>query len=95
MSVASTIAIVGDLTMSRVVDAMKRVTSVSKNQDIRIDLAGVTDADSSAVAFLLNCQRLARERGANVEFIAVPECIMTLADIYGLKSVIIDATPQA
>ena len=92
MNVASTIVIVGELTMNRVAEAMKRVISASKNQDLRIDLSGVTDADSSAVAFLLNCKRIARQRRINVQFTSVPESIVTLADIYGLKSVIVDAT---
>jgi phospholipid transport system transporter-binding protein len=95
MSAASHIAIKGDLTMGRVADAMKRVTNAPKKRDLVIDLSGMTDADSSAIAFLMNCLRLGRERGAKVTFTSVPESITTLADIYGLKSTIADATSRA
>ena len=95
MSAASHIAIKGDLTMSRVADAMKRVAAAPKKRDLVIDLSETTDADSSAVAFLMNCLRLGRERGAKVTFASVPASIMTLADIYGLKSAITDATTPA
>ena len=61
----SHIAIKGDLTMGHVADAMKRVAKMPKKRDVVIDLAHAEDADSSAVAFLLNCLRIGRERGSS------------------------------
>ena len=95
MSAASHIALKGDLTMARVTDAMKRVGSASKKRDLVIDLSAIKDADSSAVAFLMNCLRIGRERGTKVTFSSVPTSIMTLADIYGLKSAITEAMTTA
>lgn len=95
MSKASHIAIKGDLTMGHVAIAMKRIAKMPKKRDVVIDLAGAKEADSSAVAFLVNCLRVGRERGSDVKFAAVPASVMTLADIYGLKSVIADATLSA
>lgn len=92
MSKVSHIAIKGDLTMGHVADAMKRIAKLPKKRDVVIDLSGAKEADSSAVAFLLNCLRLGRERGSDVKFASVPASVTTLADIYGLKAVIADAT---
>lgn len=95
MSKTSHIAIKGDLTMGHVADALKRVASMPKKRDVVIDFAATKAADSSAVAFMLNCLRIADERQSTVTFSSVPESILTLADIYGLKSVIADATATA
>lgn len=91
MSKAAHLAITGDLTINRIADALQRVTAALTKMPLVIDLSGTRDADSSAVAFLLNCLRIARARGIAVTFTAVPEQILTLADIYGLKAVIADA----
>lgn len=88
MSASVQISISGDLTMNKVADAMKRVADIPKQSEIVINLAQTGEADSSAVAFLLNCLRIGRERGATVRFAAVPASITTLADIYGLGDVI-------
>lgn len=95
MSKASHIAIKGHLTMGHVADAMKRIAKMPRKRDVVIDLSEAKEADSSAVAFLLNCLRLGRERGSDVKFVAVPASVTTLADIYGLKSVIAEATLSA
>ena len=95
MSKTSHIAVKGDLTMGHVASAMKRVATMPKKREVVIDLAHTKDADSSAVAFLLNCLRIGQERRSTVKFSSVPDSILTLADIYGLKSVITDATISA
>lgn len=92
MTKTSHVAIKGDLTMGHVASAMKRVQNMPKKREVVIDLAHAKDADSSAVAFLLNCLRIGRERNSTVRFTAVPNSVLTLADIYGVKSVITDAT---
>ena len=95
MSAKSHIAIKGDLTMSHVADAMKRISAMPKKREIVIDLSGAKEVDSSAVALLLNSLSLARTRGSTIHFESVPDSILTLADIYGLKSVIAEATVAA
>lgn len=92
MSTSSHIAITGDLTMNHVAAVMKRVAMMPKKHDVVIDLKAAGEADSSAVAFLLNALRIGRERGSTVRFTGVPAAILTLADIYGLRSVLADAT---
>lgn len=85
-------AITGDLTMRHAAGAFKQVAKMPKSTDVTVDLSGTGSVDSSAVAFLLNCIRLGRERGSRVTFAAVPASVLTLADIYGLRSVIEDAS---
>ena len=95
MTTASHIAIKGDLTIAHIAKAMARAAKMPKQSAIVVDLAGMKDADSSAVAFLLNCIRIGKERGSTVKFASVPASVLTLADIYGLKAVIADATLAA
>ena len=89
------IAIKGDLTMGHVAAAMKRIDKMPKKREVVIDLSQAKNADSSAVAFLLNCIRIGNERGSTVKFASLPASILNLADIYGLKAVIADATISA
>jgi len=91
MSAQTHIAISGDLTMGKVSDAMKRIEKMPKAQNIVIDFASTAETDLSAVAFLVNALRMGRERGSTVRFSSVPDSIMTLADIYGLRTVISEA----
>lgn len=53
-----------------------------------IDLAGVTDADSSAVAVLLSWVRVARERRTAIGIINPPDSIRSLAALYGVSDLL-------
>jgi phospholipid transport system transporter-binding protein len=52
----------------------------------RIDLAGVTEVDSSAVALALEWQRQAA--GATLAFDNVPESMRNLARLYGVSELL-------
>lgn len=54
----------------------------------RIDLSGVTEADSSAVALLLAWVRAAEDRGQPVTIIDPPESIRSLAALYGVAELL-------
>lgn len=54
----------------------------------RIDLSGVTEADSSAVALLLAWVRAAQEQGRPVTIINPPESIRSLAALYGVAELL-------
>lgn len=91
MSAQTQLAITGDLTMGKVADAMTRIGKMPNASDVVIDFALIKETDSSAVALLINALRIGRERGSTVRFASVPESVLTLAEIYGLRSVIADA----
>ena len=53
-----------------------------------IDLAGVDDADSSALAVLLAIKRRALSEGRTVAFRALPASIVSLARVYGIETLV-------
>lgn len=56
--------------------------------DGRFDLSAVARCDSSAVAVLLEWQRAARARGLTLEVVAPPPGIASLAEVYGVGSLL-------
>jgi len=52
--------------------------------DTVVDLAAVTEVDSSAVSLLLEWLRAARQSGRTVCFIHLPENLTSLARLYGV-----------
>jgi phospholipid transport system transporter-binding protein len=53
-----------------------------------VDLAGVTDADSAAVAILLSWVRAAQERKQALSIINPPASIRSLATLYGVAELL-------
>lgn len=53
-----------------------------------VDLAGVTDADSAAVAVLLAWVRAAQERSQVISIVHSPESIRSLATLYGVADLL-------
>lgn len=74
---AVTIGTVPDL-----VDAISEHLAEGANQ---VDLSGVTEVDSSAVALLLEWQRQAAGRGATLSWTGAPAALQNLANLYGVQ----------
>jgi phospholipid transport system transporter-binding protein len=53
-----------------------------------VDLAGVTELDSSALALLLAWLREARAGGRAVAFANLPESLQTIARLYGVEDLL-------
>lgn len=53
-----------------------------------IDLAQVTEADSSAVAILLAWVRIAQERQQGISILGTPDNIRSLATLYGVAELL-------
>lgn len=49
-----------------------------------IDLAGVTEVDSSGLAVVFGWLRAARDAGKSFRIVNVPENFMSLAEVYGV-----------
>jgi phospholipid transport system transporter-binding protein len=56
--------------------------------DTVIDMAGVTEADSSAVSLLLDLQREALRRAHKVSVINMPDSVKSLAKLYGVSELL-------
>lgn len=53
-----------------------------------VDLAAVSEADSSALAVMLGWLRTTEARGGQVEFRNAPAGLRSLAELYGLTEII-------
>jgi phospholipid transport system transporter-binding protein len=53
-----------------------------------IDLAGIAEADSTALSLMLEWQREAKARGFGITFAHLPAAIVSLAEAYGISSLI-------
>ena len=59
-----------------------------------VDLAGVTELDSSALAMLLAWLRAARARNRELAFIGFPEGLTAIARLYGVAELLSLAPPE-
>jgi phospholipid transport system transporter-binding protein len=55
---------------------------------IRVDLKGVTRADSAGLALLLEWLRKAERAGCSISFVNVPEQLMSIARVCGLEEIL-------
>jgi ABC-type transporter Mla MlaB component len=54
-----------------------------------VDLAGLTHADSAALAVLLALKRRAAADGAEIAFTSVPDTLLSLARVYGVDALVL------
>jgi len=76
------LALSGPLTMNSVGKCYNALTLPHTETDIRIDLSGVTEVDSSAVALLTTLIRQTEMRGSRVRLESIPQSIFDIAGIY-------------
>lgn len=55
---------------------------------LTVDLTGVTEADSAALALLVEWMREARQRGAEVHFAGMPRQLEAIARVSGLDGLL-------
>jgi phospholipid transport system transporter-binding protein len=56
--------------------------------DAIIDFAGVTEADSAALALIFKWQRDAEKKGRKIRCLNIPANVLTLAKLYGVDDLI-------
>jgi len=72
----------GSVTLASVQVLLDQGKQTFAGDDLRIDLSGVTEADSSAVALMLDWAREATARGARICFENLSENLRTLISLY-------------
>jgi phospholipid transport system transporter-binding protein len=79
----------GELDFFTVPDVLARARSCKSGDDaIRVDLKGVTRADSAGLALLLEWLRRSERAGCSISFVNVPEQLMSIARICGLEGIL-------
>lgn len=56
--------------------------------DIRVDLQGITRADSAGLALLVEWMRVARELGKPIQFLNIPQQMLAIARVSSLDQVL-------
>lgn len=78
----------GELTFASAGAALSAANALPLPSSGTIDCAGITAADSSAVAVLLAIKRRATDARAPLSFVAAPPVITTLAELYGVEAIL-------
>lgn len=78
----------GPLTMNSVGQCYRALNRPSNGTDIQIDLSGVTEVDSSAIALLTTLIRQTETSGFRVHFENVPQSIVDIAGIYDVSALL-------
>ena len=87
--IAGGFALAGPLTIATAsvyVDAAR--THWPEEGDATIDFAGVTEADSAALALIFKWQRDAEKKGRKIHCVNIPANVITLAKLYGVDDLI-------
>jgi phospholipid transport system transporter-binding protein len=56
--------------------------------DVTVDLSGVTELDSSAIALILEYRRAAESAGRHLKVSNIPVSVKSLATLYGVTDII-------
>ena len=78
----------GALTMTNVTAVLEESKRVFQGPRVVVDLAGVTEVDSSALSLLLEWRRLAAAQKRTIEYTNLPANLRTLADLYGVSALL-------
>lgn len=85
--VDDSISVSGVLNFETVPALMKQAEQLFKNQQqVSVDLAGVTDSNSAGLAFLLEMLRTIKSQNKSINFKNLPKQIAIVASAYGIDS---------
>lgn len=59
--------------------------------DVVVDLAAVTEVDSSALSLLFEWRRAAQRNNSKITFRNLPESLKSLAELYGVTDLVAEA----
>lgn len=82
------IMVQGAITIDDVVTITQRGITLFDQHESIVDLAQVTEVDSSAISMLLEWLRAARKKGLHVQFINLPANLESLIQLYGVVELI-------
>ena len=78
----------GPITIANVVEIIEQGASLFDRSDLIIDLAQVTEVDSSAVSMLLEWQRKALKNNQRLGFSNISENLKNLTQLYGVSELV-------
>lgn len=81
----------GAMTMAQVNALLAQSSALSATNELEVDLAEVTDVDTTTISLLFEWLRQACARKCKVTFAHLPENLVSLATLYG----VLELLPQS
>jgi phospholipid transport system transporter-binding protein len=78
----------GPITADNVVSLLEQGARQFTGPSVTVDLAGVTEVDSSALSLLLEWRRAAARNGRAVRYRNLPASMRSLAELYGVTELL-------
>ncbi len=78
----------GPLTISNAAAVLEEGVRLFTGERVRVDLAEVTEVDSAALSLLLEWRRAAQRDDRQIEFINLPQNLLSLASLYGVSELL-------
>ena len=81
-------AVQGPVTMANVEALLEQGSRQMDGAQVTIDLAAVTEVDSTAVSLLLEWRRQARHANRTIRYVNLPANLKSLAELYGVTELL-------
>jgi phospholipid transport system transporter-binding protein len=81
-------AVRGPITINNVVTLLAEGNGLFGAAQATVDLAAVTEVDSSALSLLLEWRREALRNGRSIRYLNLPANLKSLAELYGVTELI-------
>jgi phospholipid transport system transporter-binding protein len=81
-------SVTGPITLEGVVSLLGEGNRLFAGAQVTVDLAGVTEVDSSALSLLLEWRREASRGGRQIRFVNLPVNLQSLAKLYGVTELL-------
>jgi phospholipid transport system transporter-binding protein len=78
----------GPVKMGSVADLLQQSRPLFLGGCTELDLSGLKEADSAALALLLELRRVAKAEGACLKVKSLPKSLEILADLYGTREIL-------
>lgn len=82
------LSVQGPVTIANVAEVIVQGVDLFDHADLIIDLAQVTEVDSTAVSMLLEWQREAQKNNQKLRFSNIPVNLKNLAQLYGVTELV-------
>lgn len=81
----------GPITLERVVALLAEGNGLFTAPQVTVDLAAVTEVDSSALSLMLEWRREAGRNGRSIRYVNLPANLKSLAELYGVTDLLGEA----
>jgi phospholipid transport system transporter-binding protein len=81
-------ALQGPVTIANVQSLLEEGARRIQGPEVTLDLAGVTEVDSTAVSLLLEWRRQAARASRSLRYLNVPRNLRSLAELYGVTELL-------